>query len=157
MMKFEREIASHITVHIIDPQTLAYGAHDSPIGMLAWILERRHASGDTELGNDALFTKDELLTLATLYWSTETFVNSVRFYAENTLNLWQPSHDLTPIVQVPTGFSTFLPWHVPRGATVERLYNVAFENEWDRGGHFAPAENPTAVVADIRDFFRRFR
>jgi pimeloyl-ACP methyl ester carboxylesterase len=39
-------IISHVAVQTRDPQTLAYGMHDSPIALLAWMLERRRAWSD---------------------------------------------------------------------------------------------------------------
>jgi microsomal epoxide hydrolase len=30
-------------------------------------------------------------------------------------------------------------------------------SEFDRGGHFAAMEEPNLLIADIREFFRRFR
>jgi microsomal epoxide hydrolase len=30
-------------------------------------------------------------------------------------------------------------------------------SEFDRGGHFAAMEEPDLFIADVREFFRRFR
>jgi hypothetical protein len=32
-----------------------------------------------------------------------------------------------------------------------------FQRQHDRGGHFAPAEVPGAIVKDVRDMFRPLR
>ena len=50
------------------PQTLAYGLTDSPVGLLAWIIEKFHQwtlPGDTR---DPPFDQDELLANVMLYW-----------------------------------------------------------------------------------------
>jgi hypothetical protein len=39
----------------------------------------------------------------------------------------------------------------------ERHTNLRAWNIHDRGGHFAPAEQPEAVVSDLRSFFRPLR
>jgi len=37
---------------------------------------------------------------------------------------------------------------------LERLYNIQRWTVFPRGGHFAPAEKPAAVAADLSAFFR---
>jgi pimeloyl-ACP methyl ester carboxylesterase len=40
----------------------------------------------------------------------------------------------------------------------QMLANIAvYWSEFDRGGHFAAMEEPDLLVADVREFFRRFR
>ena len=47
-------------------------------------------------------------------------------------------------------FSSELP--IPPRIYVERGYNVIRWNEFPRGGHFAAAEEPELLAADIRSF-----
>lgn len=35
-----RTYASHVAAHMLDAQTLTHGLNDSPVGMLAWELQR---------------------------------------------------------------------------------------------------------------------
>jgi len=44
------------------PQTLSYGLNDSPVGLLAWILEKFYEWSDCKGNIESRFTKDELLT-----------------------------------------------------------------------------------------------
>jgi pimeloyl-ACP methyl ester carboxylesterase len=151
--------ASHVAVQVLDPQTLAIALHDSPAGLASWLIERRRAWSDCDGDVERRFTKDELLTHVVLYWATDSFVTSARFYAEAVANPWQPSHDRTPFIEAPTGVSIFLP-DVPIPLSAEELArdcDLRFRREHARGGHFAPAEEPEAVVTDIRDFFRPLR
>jgi hypothetical protein len=46
--------------------------------------------------------------------------------------------------------------HVPR-SLVEREANLVHWSRFDRGGHFAAAEEPELVVEDLRAFFRPLR
>lgn len=154
-IKIERNLASHVTVHMLDPQTLAYAMNDSPVGLLAWLLERRRAWSDCHGDVESRFSKDDLLTNATLYWVTESFGTTVRYYTEAARHPWTPSHDRQPVFEAPSGVSIF------RGdgaglfadATVP-LYNAHYVKAHESGGHFAAAEEPEAVIEDIRATFR---
>lgn len=98
---------SHGVVHTTDPQTLAYGMHDSPVALCAWILERRRNWSDCGGDVERRFSKDDLLNTMMIYWVTETFVTSVRYYYEAQHHLWAPSHARTPVVESPTGIAIF--------------------------------------------------
>lgn len=154
----ERLVASHMTAHTLDPQTLAYGISDSPVGLMAWILERRRAwsdcSGDVELR----FSKDHLITTAMIYWLTNSFVSSVRFYADAMKYPWQPSHDRTPVCEAPAGLSIMLgdPVAFP-DPRLEAAYDVRYRKQHQVGGHFTPYEAPDALIEDIRATFRPLR
>lgn len=158
MLRLEQRAASHVTAHMLDPQTLAYGIHDSPVGLLAWILERRRAWADCGGDVERSFTRDHLLTTVMLYWVTQSFVTSVRFYAEANHNPWTPSHDRVPPYEAPAGISLMAndPVAIPDPRLLE-AYNLHYQNHQPKGGHFAPAEVPEAIIADIRATFRDLR
>ena len=135
------------------PQTAAYGLHDSPAGLAAWILEKFREWSDC--GGDVYrrFSRDELLTNITLYWMTETIGSSFRLYYENSKAPFQfgPGES----VRVPCAVARF-PKEIsapPRG-WVERAYNVQRWSEMPRGGHFAAHEEPGLLAEDLRSFFR---
>jgi len=156
---WERDRAAHMATNNIDPQTVGYAFNDSPAGLAGWLLEKRHAWGDCRDGVWSAFTKDELLTNFTLFWVTQTIGTSARWYQEAGRNLWAPAHDRTPQVEAPTGISVMGP-DMPPGSTFEWLpgvFNLQFFNQHDRGGHFAPMENPDAVIDDLRATFRPLR
>src|SRR5262249_47783271 len=46
VIEWEKNRASHLTVQVIEPQTVAYALTDSPLGLAAWILERRRNWAD---------------------------------------------------------------------------------------------------------------
>jgi len=150
----EARTASHMAVHSLDPQTLAYALNDSPVGLAAWILERRRAWSDCGGDVERCFSKDDLLTTISLYWYTGTIGTSLRFYWENAHNPWTPSHDRQPTVPAPSAFAVF-PRDVllvPR-RVAERHANVRRWTVMPEGGHFAAAEQPQRLVEDIRAFF----
>lgn len=157
-LAWQERIAAHVAVQVLDPQTLAYAMHDSPVGLLAWLIERRRAWGDCRDGLEATFDRDFLLTTTMLYWLTDSFVTSARFYAEAARHPWQPSHERSPAIEAPTGISHFAhDGTVGLGAGIESMFNLVFERHHDKGGHFAPAEVPETIVADIREMFRPLR
>jgi hypothetical protein len=165
----QQRFASHVTVHILDNQNLAYGLADSPVGMLSWILRRwtkwSESGGDVE----SVFPRDHLLTNATVWWATNSITSSIRSYANANRYPWTPSHDRTPIIEAPAGI-TFLgyenPPGVPTSQVVQRFldnprekpwYNPVYLNAHEHGGHFTAWENSQAVIEDIRATFRPLR
>ena len=150
---------THLMVHMLEPQTLAWAMHDSPVGMAAWMLHRRRAWSDCGGDVERCFTKDRLLTHFSLFWLTESFATSIRYYAASRFA--EPiarAHDRSPSIEAPTGYAVFPRelGHVPR-ALAERHANLKHWTVMPRGGHFAPAEQPELLTADIRKFFRTLR
>jgi pimeloyl-ACP methyl ester carboxylesterase len=169
IVAMQQRFASHVAVHILDNQNLAYGLADSPVGMLSWILRRwtkwSESGGDVE----SVFPRDHLLTNATIWWATNSITSSIRSYANANRYPWTPSHDRTPIIEAPAGI-TFLgyenPPGVPTSQVVQRFldnprekpwYNPVYLNAHEHGGHFTAWENPQAVIEDIRATFRPLR
>jgi pimeloyl-ACP methyl ester carboxylesterase len=157
-IEWERKFASHVCVHVLDAQTLSYSLHDSPAGLCAWLVQRRRAWSDCGGEVGRCFSKDELIDNVMLYWVTDSFVSSARYYTEAAAYSWTPSHRRSPVVEAPTGYTLFLPDTIalPRD-WIPAYYNVTYARERESGGHFAPAEQPEAVVEDIRATFRTLR
>ncbi len=152
-------IQSHRTVHQYEPQTIAYALADSPAGTAAWLWSRRRDWSDC--GGDVLsvFDRDFLCTTASIYWLTGTIATSLRLYYEQfTPAPPPPIHERQRVIDVPTGFCV-LPRDLlmmPRAMAAERTDLRRF-TVLERGGHFAPSERPTDVVADLRAFFAPLR
>jgi pimeloyl-ACP methyl ester carboxylesterase len=150
--------STHFLTHIFEPQTLTWAMQDSPVGLAAWMLQRRRAWSDCGGDVERRFGKDELITGFALYWLTGSFGGSVRFYADSFGVPWTPAHDRTPTLQAPTGLAVFPHElvHVPR-RIAEREANLVHWTRMERGGHFAPSEEPELLVEDLRAFFRPLR
>ena len=138
------------------PHTLAYALNDSPAGLAAWIVEKFLEWSDCDGDVYRSFTRDELLASVTLYWMTETICSSFRLYHESRKAPLRFTPD--DFVRVPCGIAQF-PKEIlfPPREWVERGYNVQRWSEMPRGGHFAAAEQPDLLAADIRAFFRPLR
>jgi pimeloyl-ACP methyl ester carboxylesterase len=138
------------------PQTPAYGLNDSPVGLLAWIVEKLRDWSDSGGEPERRFTRDEILTHVTLYWVTETIGSSMRLYRESR----RTPLELGPgeRVRVPCGVAHF-PLEAPHPPRewVERGYDVVRWTEMPRGGHFAAMEEPQLLAEDVRCFFRPLR
>jgi pimeloyl-ACP methyl ester carboxylesterase len=137
------------------PQTLSYALADSPVGTLAWILEKWRTWTDCDGDPVAKFGADFLLRLTTLYWLNASIATSVRDYYDNR---WFPSlPDVSHRIERPTAFTVFS-HHFgeepsPPRSLAERLYHVTRWTEMPRGGHFAAIEEPRLVAADLAEFF----
>ena len=159
LLAWERRFISHLTVHTTDHQTLGHALEDSPVGTLAWLLERRRSWSDCDGQVEQAFTRDDLITHTMLYWATGTVTSAMRLYAESSRNPWVPSHGDDPTVPVPTGISLFRR-DLPPGMSTGWLasyYNLLATYEHESGGHFPPSECPDVVVQDVRATFRTLR
>jgi hypothetical protein len=144
-------------VHAVEPQTIAAAMHDSPAGLLAYLLHRRfwwsHNDGDVLQA----FSADFLLTSFALYWFSDCFASSVRTYHDMIFHPWRPVHDRHPIVETPTGITFFAHDLTSQNRIwCAEYYNLVRTSERE-GGHFAPAEVPATVVEEIRETFRALR
>ena len=134
------------------PQTVGYGLVDSPVGQAAWILEKFWAWTDCDGDPLNVLSRDELLDNVMLYWAPATGASSARIYWESF------GRGTRQTVTIPTGFAVYPKEIVPPVRKwVEQTYDVQYWAEYDKGGHFAAFEVPDTFVADLREFFRRFR
>jgi pimeloyl-ACP methyl ester carboxylesterase len=149
---------SHLGVHTTDPQTLAFALEDSPVGLAAWMIDRRRNWSDCGGDVESVFDRDHLLMTATLYWATGTIASSMRFYWEAAHRRWAPAHDRLPVIEAPTAVARFPEDLIfaPRRLAEERA-NLQRWTEMPRGGHFAHMEAPDLLVEDLRDFVRPLR
>jgi pimeloyl-ACP methyl ester carboxylesterase len=134
------------------PQTVSFGLSDSPVGQLAWILEKFHDWTDPAraLPEDAV-ALGHLLTDVSIYWFTNTSATSANLYYENRRVAGSTGRS-----DVPTGVAVF-PTDPAIRHILEREHTITHWTEYDRGGHFAALEAPDLLVTDIRAFFRTVR
>jgi len=153
---FQAEEAGYQWIQGTKPQTLAFGLSDSPAGLAAWIVEKFRTWSDCGGDVERRFTKDELLTNITIYWVTGAIGSSFwPYYARRHAGSPIPADARIP---VPTAYANFPAeiLHPPR-AWAERAYNIRRWTDIAAGGHFAALEEPAALAADIRAFYRELR
>jgi pimeloyl-ACP methyl ester carboxylesterase len=156
LRQWEREETGYQSIQGTKPQTLAYGLTDSPVGLAAWIVEKFRTWGDCGGDVERRFSKDVLLTNVMLYWVTGAINSSLWPYFARRHSPWPfPANQR---IEVPTAYASFPReiLHPPR-AWAERAYNIKRWTLMPAGGHFAALEEPEALVADIRAFFRDLR
>lgn len=155
---FMAQGSGYMQIQRTRPQTIAFAMHDSPVGLAAWMIDKRRAWSDCGGDVEAVFGKDDLITNAMLYWLTDTYASSARHYYEARPDRMVPVHDRQPPVEAPTALLQFKGdvWLQPR-RWAERYYNLQRWTVADQGGHFAPMEQPDVLVDDIRAFYRSLR
>lgn len=137
------------------PQTLGYGLVDSPVGQMAWIVEKFWRWMDCDGHPENVLTRDELLDNVMLYWTTASAASSARLYWESFFSTFGGQFDR---VEVPTGIAAFPKevFKTPR-SWCEPNYNITHWTSMPRGGHFAAFEQPELFVDDVTSFFATVR
>ena len=167
---YVRDDAAHRGIHGTKFQTMAFHLEDSPVGLLAWLVDKWWILADImredekPRGGDLYrrFTRDELLATVAIYWFTRTQSSAMRIYHEATRPPAQVEAEIGGQIrlregertQVPAGFiklkrGTPLP---PR-SWCERAFNVVHWTEFPEGGHFPAMEVPELLLDDLRSFF----
>jgi pimeloyl-ACP methyl ester carboxylesterase len=150
---FLSDMNGYFQIQATRPQTIAYGLADSPVGQLAWIVEKfkEWTNSARGLPEDAV-DRDHLLTNVMVYWLTNTAGSSGRLYYENMHSgSWGQAPGATP-----TGVAVFAE-DVAIRRYAERGNNIVHWSDFDTGGHFAAMETPDLLVGDMRAFFRTLR
>ncbi|MEW1720718.1 epoxide hydrolase family protein [Streptomyces sp. NPDC093109] len=155
LLEAEPEMSGYAKIQGTRPQTLAYALTDSPVGQLAWIVEKFMEWTDSDSRPEEAVSRDRLLTNVMLYWLTATAGSSARHY-------WEAAHPSRPArtgrPATPTGVAVFAADAArPVRRLAERDHHIVHWSELPRGGHFAAMEQPGLFTTDVRTFFRSFR
>ena len=142
---WSREGNGYFQIQATRPQTLAHGLTDSPVGQLAWIVEKFH---EWMHGG---FDRDRVLTNVMLYWLTGTAGSSANMYYESMHSGNWPTRS-----SVPTGVAVFA-GDIAIRRYAEESNTIVHWSDFQTGGHFAALDTPDLLVADVRQFFRPLR
>ncbi|CAG8891043.1 unnamed protein product [Penicillium egyptiacum] len=157
------------------PQTLGYGLHDSPVGLLAWIYDKMHTWSDKYP-----WTDEEILTWVSVYYfSTAGPMASTRIYYEASApksigSAGVPESGAQEDLPGKTGLNYMSTEQVLGARAAQNVRfavaqfreeivmwpmawyravgNVVQETEYDHGGHFAAWEVPESLASDIKRF-----
>ncbi|MGH9117952.1 MAG: epoxide hydrolase family protein [Acidimicrobiales bacterium] len=163
--QFQADGMGYLQIQATRPQTLGYALNDSPVGQLAWIVEKFHEWTDPAAARpDDAVDRDQLLTNVTLWWLGGLGISAAHFTydgmrswaaeATDSNGGWDDAESPSP---VPAGVAVFAADNSVRSLVEEYLQNIQHWAEYDRGGHFAAMETPDLLVADVRTFFRPLR
>lgn len=163
MKEYKKTGTAYLEIQSTRPQTVAYSLSDSPVGQLAWMVEKykEWTDADKELPEDAMDI-DQILTNVSLYWFNKIGASSAEALYENMSMAFnwggdggsQDSGQWTP-PKVPSAMTVF-------GKNADRsLFQklLSFTGEPDhyifheKGGHFPAMEVPELFVKDLREFF----
>ena len=153
LQRFMDEHSGFNKIQSTRPDTLAHALADSPVGQLAWVLDLVRGFGDHPADMDKALNADFVLTLASLYWLTNTAGSSARFYYENAHLASEPGERGT----APTGVAVFANDFQAIRPLAERDHNIVHWSEFDRGGHYSGTDAPDLLAGDLRTFFRNYR
>jgi epoxide hydrolase len=150
--EWSKEQQGYADLQSTRPQTLAYALTDSPVGQLAWIVEKFKEWTDPESAID----RDLMLTNVMLYWLTRTAGSAGRIYYERAhAPYWgQPAEpSTTPTALLDLAHENFIPLR----HRVAHTDNIVRWTSHPRGGHFAALEQPDILTADLQAFFHDLR
>lgn len=152
---YQSKDSGYSTQQATRPQTIGYALTDSPVGQMAWIVEKCHGwtdcghqPGGQSIGGhpENALSRDAMLDTVSLYWLTASAASSARLYWHSFRNFAAGE------ILVPTGCSLF-PNEIMRLSRrwADRRYkNIVYWNELERGGHFAAWEQPESFVGEVR-------
>jgi len=158
MVKFINEGSGYMKIQSTRPQTLSYALTDSPVGQLAWIVEKFWEWSDSAKAPEDAVDRDQMLTNVMMYWLTSTGGSSANFYFEiaDILPTAPTPPSPPPPLPVPLGVAVYAhDASLPIRQFADRQFpNIVHWSEYDRGGHFAAMEQPDTFVRDLREFAR---
>ncbi|WP_280232638.1 epoxide hydrolase family protein [Nocardia cyriacigeorgica] len=139
----------HHTLLRAAPQTFAHAWTDSPVGLLAWMMQKLHEFTPMAERVEDVIDRDHLLVNIALYWFTDTAgTSSWPMYnglGEDGFD-WPKGQRL-----VPTG--TYGGSSALMRRLAEKDNDIVHWPEGNPGNHFVAMEEPDMHVADIREFF----
>jgi epoxide hydrolase len=155
--RFYDDLSGTMKLHSTRPNTVSYGLTDSPVGQLAYIAEKFKDWTDSDTAPEDAVDRDQLLTIASIYWLTRTAGSSAQTYYESVAQLpINVTEGRLPPMPVPLGVAIF-----PHAALVgirryaERDFPALVHwTEYDRGGHYPAMEEPDLFIDDVRTFCR---
>ncbi|WP_152362102.1 epoxide hydrolase family protein [Microlunatus speluncae] len=150
---FLQQEFGYIAIQSTRPQTLAYGLVDSPVGQLAWLMDKfREWTHPQQADPGDVIGRDRLLTNAMFYWLTGT-AGTAGYVGYAQDQPWGVGNENSG---VPTAALVFA-HDVGIRRYAERENTITRWTDVDRGGHFAALEEPELLIKDVREFFRDLR
>ncbi|CAH0043173.1 unnamed protein product [Clonostachys rhizophaga] len=146
---FETDQSGYLEQQKTRPQTLGFALGDSPIGLLAWFVEKFHDWGHVE----EAFDPELVITLVVMHW-IQGATPALRFYREAFGTRREAEKTFEAYVNCPTGVSMYAKeqLHCPKD-WAQQAANIQYWREYGTGGHFSSLECPKLFIQDMRVFF----
>ncbi|KAF2152817.1 epoxide hydrolase [Myriangium duriaei CBS 260.36] len=148
---FELDQSGYLEQQKTRPQTLGFALGDSPLGLLAWFVEKFHDWVDVE--GTASLSNSDTIDLVMMHW-IQGATPGLRFYREAFWGGKRDADDTFGVyVPAPTGVSMYAKeqLHCPRDWAAQ-AGNIVFWKEHATGGHFSSLERPEQFLQDMKDF-----
>lgn len=162
MKHYKKDGTAYLEIQATRPETIGIALSDSPVGQLAWMVEKykEWTDVDKELPEDAV-GMDQMLTNVSLYWFNQLGASSAAILSENMsmafdwsgsdsgeANQWAPP-------KVPSAIACF--GKKEDETLLKKLTGLMGEPDrwsfYDKGCHFPAMEAPDFLVEDLRRFF----
>jgi pimeloyl-ACP methyl ester carboxylesterase len=140
--------AGYLRLQSRRPDSLAFALSDSPVGLLAWHLDK-YQLWQGELGDDFGLGTDFIVANATLHWLTASAGSSMRIYSMDASDLDAAA------AGVPTAVSAFGHGDFAARSVAARENNLVAWYPHDSGGHVASLDSPAGLIDDLTDFINR--
>ncbi|WP_275291766.1 epoxide hydrolase [Amycolatopsis sp. La24] len=146
--QFWRRRGAYAKLQATGAQTIGYSLVDSPVGLLAWLVDKFAEWSDTEDSPFETISRDRVLDDVTLYWLTRSGASAARIYYESHNSL-----DPELRVDVPAAITMYPrdTEKTPRPWARERFRQIVRWRVPERGGHFPSLEVPEYFVRDLRE------
>jgi hypothetical protein len=162
MKQYKKDGTAYLEIQATRPNTIGIALSDSPIGQLAWMVEKykEWTDEDKNLPEDAIDI-DQLLTNVSLYWFNQLGASSAAILSENMSMAFDWSSDKS---------QEATQWTPPKVQSAVALFGKKEDESllkklvslmgqpdrftfYDRGCHFPAMEVPHLLVNDIREFY----
>lgn len=145
-----KEGDGYLKIQSTRPSTLGFALNDSPIGQLAWQVEKYKiwTNPSDELPEKKI-DLDQMLTNVSLYWFMGGGAASANYIYENyhAVRSWGAAP-----AQIPQGFAVFNAQSCAR-ALMDPEHKIPHWSEFKEGQHFPAMEVPEFFAADVQKFF----
>ncbi|MEU4191321.1 epoxide hydrolase family protein [Kribbella sp. NPDC026611] len=150
--RFMKEEFGYIAIQSTRPQTLAYGLTDSPVGQLAWIMDKFRAwTYPAETLPEEIISKDRILTNVMLYWLTGT-AGSAAYIGYAQPKSWTRPNSGVPTAALISAHDVAIRRYCEHSNNITRWTDLEAQ-----GGHFLALEAPDLLLTDVREFFSPLR
>lgn len=150
------------------PDTLGFGLTDSPIGLMTYLVEKYLAGSfsskniyGTKDGQINKLSRDDLLTMVTYYWMTNTITSSMRLYKCQMYQLAaEPPKSYIAKAETPSKVPVslvYVPYevdHTPYSVARRLFGNLTQYTILKKGGHFGAYLETKLVIDDFIKFIR---
>lgn len=118
---FQQEQQGYMEEQKTKPQTLGFALGDSPVGLLAWFLEKFNEWADVS----SAFTPDTIINLVMMHW-IQGATPGLRFYRESFNYRREAERTFEAYISCPTGVSMYAkePLHVSHSFVIERAVKL---------------------------------